>query len=82
MPPELMPDEEMALHYFNTYFINVHPYVPVLNKALLYHQWHTNREAISPLILEVIFAIARRLGDEPTQAHQWLTLASSECCYP
>jgi hypothetical protein len=73
-----MPDDETALHYFDMYFMNVHPYVPVLNKALFYQQWHTNRDAISPLILEAIFAIAGRLADEPAQGHQWLALASSE----
>jgi hypothetical protein len=78
IPPELMPDDETVLHYFDMYFMNVHPYVPVLNKALFYHQWHTNRDSISPLILEAIFAIAGRLADEPTQGHQWLALASSE----
>ena len=78
IPPELMPDDETALHYFDMYFMNVHPYVPVLNKALFYHQWHTNRDSISPLILEAIFAIAGRLADEPAQGHQWLALASSE----
>ncbi|KAH8596590.1 hypothetical protein B0O99DRAFT_509596 [Bisporella sp. PMI_857] len=76
IPPELMPDEETVLHYFEMYFMNVHPYVPVLNKPLFYQQWHTNRDAISPLILEAIFAIAGRLADEPTQGHQWLSLAS------
>ena len=77
IPPELMPDDETVLHYFDMYFTNVHPYVPVLNKAHFYQQWHTNREAISPLILEAIFAIAGRLADEPSQGHQWLALASS-----
>lgn len=78
IPPELMPDEETVLHYFDMYFSNVHPYVPVLNKTLFYQQWHTNREAISPLILEAIFAIAGRLADEPAQGQQWLALASSK----
>lgn len=76
IPPELMPDEETVLQYFDMYFTNVHPFVPVLNKTLFYQQWHTNREAISPLILEAIFAIAGRLADEPAQGHQWLALAS------
>jgi hypothetical protein len=78
IPPELMPDDETVLHYFDMYFMNVHPYVPILNKALFYQQWHTNRDSISPLILEAIFAIAGRLADEPSQGHQWLALASSE----
>lgn len=77
IPPELMPDEETILQYFEMYFVNVHAYVPVLNKDLFYQQWHTNRESISPLILEAIFSIGGRLADEPTQGHQWLALASS-----
>ncbi len=78
IPPELLPDDETCLHYFDMYFLDVHPYVPVLNKALFYHQWHTNRDSISPLILEAIFAIAGRLADEPSQGQQWLALASSK----
>ena len=78
IPPELMPDEETALHYFDMYFLNVHPYVPVLSKTLFYQQWHNNRESISPLILEAIFAIAGRLTDEPSQGQQWLALAGSK----
>lgn len=78
IPPELMPDDETILHYFDLYFANVHPYVPVLNKAQFYQQWHTNREAISPLILEAIFAVAGRLADEPALGQQWIALASSK----
>ncbi|TVY82343.1 hypothetical protein LSUE1_G009225 [Lachnellula suecica] len=78
IPPELMPDDETALHYFEMYFMNVHPYVPVINKPLFYQQWYTDRKAISPLILEAIFAIAEQLADEPAQGQQWLALASSE----
>ncbi|KAH8905965.1 hypothetical protein BR93DRAFT_880166 [Coniochaeta sp. PMI_546] len=76
IPPALMPDEETIIHYFDLYFTNVHPYVPVLDKAQFYQQWTTNREAISPLILEAIFAIAGRLADEPAQGQQWLALAT------
>ncbi|KAG9245733.1 hypothetical protein BJ878DRAFT_418599 [Calycina marina] len=76
IPPELMPDDETAMSYFDLFFSNVHPYVPVVNKSSFYQQWHTNRDAISPLILEAIFAIAGKLADEPTQGHQWLSLTS------
>jgi hypothetical protein len=81
IPPELMPDEETALHYFDIYFTNVHPYVPVLNKSLFYQRWHNNRESISPLILEAIFAIAGKLADEPSQGQQWLALATRKFKY-
>ncbi|KAI2616089.1 hypothetical protein GGR54DRAFT_611146 [Hypoxylon sp. NC1633] len=76
IPPELMPDDVTILHYFDLYFANVHPYVPVLNKTQLYQQWHTNRESISPLLLEAIFAVAGHLADEPAQGQQWIALAS------
>ncbi|KAJ3527986.1 hypothetical protein NM208_g10432 [Fusarium decemcellulare] len=76
IPPELMPDDETALHYFDLYFAHVHPYVPVLCKTSFYQQWNTDREAISPLILEALFAIGGRLAEEPTEGQQWLALAS------
>ncbi|KAJ6782170.1 hypothetical protein PWT90_03602 [Aphanocladium album] len=76
IPPELMPDEETALQYFELYFTHVHPYVPVLYKPHIYHQWRHARETISPLILEAIFAIGGRLAEEPAMGQQWLGLAS------
>ncbi|KAK2625723.1 hypothetical protein QTJ16_005035 [Diplocarpon rosae] len=76
IPPELMPDDQTAMDYFDMYFVNVHPYVPVLNKTHFYQQWNTNRDSMSPLIIEAIFAIAGKLADEPSQGHQWLALAS------
>ncbi|KYK57604.1 putative Cutinase transcription factor 1 alpha [Drechmeria coniospora] len=76
IPLELMPDDASALHYFDLYFVHVHPYVPVLDKAQFYRQWSTARETISPLILEALFAIGSRLADDPTQGQQWLALAS------
>lgn len=77
IPPELMPDPQTVLHYFDLYFTHVHPFVPVLNKALFMKQWNTSREAISPLILEAIFAMGGRLAEDPGDGQQWLALASS-----
>jgi hypothetical protein len=76
IPPELMPDDDTVLHYLDLYFVNAHPFVPVLDKNYFYHQWHNNRESISPLLLEAMFAIAGRLADEPAQGQQWLALAT------
>ncbi|KAJ2892009.1 lipase regulator 1 [Zalerion maritima] len=76
IPPELMPDDETIQHYFDLFFNHVHPYVPVLNKTQFLQQWHSNRESVSPLIIEAIFAIGGRLADEPAQGQQWLALAS------
>jgi hypothetical protein len=76
VPPELMPSEETCVHYFDLYFTHVHPYVPVLDRAAFYRQWHTSRETISPLILEAMFAIGGRLAEDPAQGQQWLALAT------
>jgi hypothetical protein len=80
IPPELMPDDDTALNYFDLYFTHVHPYVPVLCKTVFYQQWNTDRNAISPLILEAIFAMGGRLAEDPGEGQQWLALASRKCC--
>jgi hypothetical protein len=83
IPPELMPDDETALHYFELYFANVHPYVPVLDRSIFFQQWSADRQSISPLLLEAMFAIGGRLADDAADGQQWLALAtrmdSSSC---
>ncbi|KAI4086898.1 MAG: hypothetical protein LQ339_008984 [Xanthoria mediterranea] len=82
IPPDLMPPEEQCLAWFELFFAHVHPYVPVLSKSYFYQQWQTNRQSISPLILEAIFACVGRMSDDPTQGAQWLALASKhEDCF-
>ena len=76
IPPELMPPQVM--NYFGIFFTNIHPYVPVINQSYFYQQWHTDRQSISPLMLEAIFACAGRMSDDPAQGAQWLALASSQ----
>ena len=78
IPPALMPSDEDATEAFDTYFVNVHPYVPVLNRSQFYQQWQNDPTSISPLILEAVFANAGRLSDDPAQGAQWLALANSE----
>ncbi|OAP63216.1 hypothetical protein AYL99_02443 [Fonsecaea erecta] len=78
IPPALMPSHEEAMQAFETYFANVHPYVPVLNRSQFYDQWHHDQASISPLILEAVFANAGRLSDDPAQGAQWLALANRE----
>lgn len=78
IPPELMPPEDQVMDYFGIFFSNIHPYVPVINQAYFYRQWHTDRQSISPLMLEAIFACAGRMSDDPAQGAQWLALASSQ----
>lgn len=76
IPQDLMPPEETCLAWFETFFTHIHPYVPVLSKPYFYRQWKTNRESISPLILEAMFACAGRMSDDPSQGARWLALAS------
>ena len=76
IPPELMPSDQDASQYFQLFFRDVHPYVPVINRSYFYHQWHTNRASISPLLLEAVFACAGRMSDDPAQGAQWLALAN------
>lgn len=78
IPPALMPAEEDALHYFDVFFRDIHPYVPVINRQHFYHQWAHDRNSLSPLLLESLFACAGRLSGEPEQGAQWLALAASE----
>lgn len=82
IPPELMPSEDQCMEWFDIFFKDIHPYVPVISKPYFYKQWSTNRRLISPLILEAIFACAGRLSEDPAQGAQWLALASKhEDCF-
>jgi hypothetical protein len=77
IPPELMPDDETILQYFDLFFTHIHPYVPVLDKVAFLQQWQRDRESISPLIIEAIFALSARLADEPHMGQPWLAVAES-----
>ena len=76
IPAEMMPTEERALDYFGYFFDYIHPYVPVLNRGVFYEQWHRNRSAISPLILEGIFACVSQYLEDPIEVRRWIALAS------
>lgn len=78
IPPELMPSDDEALNYFKIYFSGIHPYVPVVHRSHFYWQWENDRNSISPLLLEALFACAGRFSDTPTQGARWLALANSE----
>jgi hypothetical protein len=77
IPAEFMPNDEVAMYYFDLFFSDVHPYVPVIDRPFFYHQWHHDRESISPLILEAIFACAGMKSRDPSQGAKWLALAGS-----
>ncbi|KAI9765107.1 MAG: hypothetical protein M1840_007814 [Geoglossum simile] len=82
IPPGLMPSEEQAVRFFEIFFTEIHPYLPIINKAYFYQQWRTNRDSISPLILEGIFSCAGRMSDDPSQGTKWLYIAGKhEDCF-
>jgi hypothetical protein len=78
IPPEMMPSEEQALQYFDYFFTNIHPYVPVVNKSYFYQQWQSARDSISPLMLEAIFACSTMMLGDVDEGNKWLALASSQ----
>jgi hypothetical protein len=77
IPLEMMPDDHQAHQYFEVFFTHVHPYVPVLNRISFYNQWTTNRDSISPLLLEAIFACSAMVLEDHHEGNKWLALASS-----
>jgi hypothetical protein len=77
IPLEMMPPEQQAMQYLQYFFDNIHPFVPVLSRPSFYHQWNTNRESISPLVLEAIFACSAFMMNDHVQGQKWLALASS-----
>ncbi|KAK8236464.1 hypothetical protein IWZ00DRAFT_120463 [Phyllosticta capitalensis] len=76
IPPDMMPSDQQALEYFDYFFNNVHPYAPVVNRHFFYQQWNNHRQAISPLILEAIFACASLMLGDQHQGNKWLALMS------
>lgn len=78
IPPEMMPPEDAALTYFDYFFKHIHPYVPVIDRKLFYEQWHNRRDAMSPLLLEAIFACSTMMIRDHDQGNKWLALASSK----
>ena len=82
VPSEMMPSDSQAMDYFNYYFVNIHPYIPVISPSMFYNQWRHNRRSISPLVLEGIFACATQMtGDRELRA-QWLALGARKSMLP
>lgn len=81
IPDEMMPTNAKANDYFRYFFDNVHPYVPVLYPPFHFRHWNENKNSISPLILESIFAISSRMMGEHDESKRWLALARSESRY-
>lgn len=83
--PEDMPSEDEALDLFDVYFRDIHPYLPIVNKASFYRQWNTSRDSISPLLLEAMFATSSRINatfgrrsEDRSHGMKWISMATSE----
>ena len=77
--PNDMPSNDEAAEMFSIFFNHVHPYIPIVNKAAFCRLWETQREQISPLLLETIFACAGRLTTQPQRGLKWIAMATSPC---
>ncbi|OLL25468.1 Cutinase transcription factor 1 alpha [Neolecta irregularis DAH-3] len=62
---DLLPPEPLANALLDIYFADIHPYMPVINKSLFYHQWRYERENMSLFLLECMFGTACRLCEGP-----------------
>ena len=75
--PNDMPSNDEAAEMFSIFFNHIHPYIPIVNKAAFCRLWETQREQISPLLLETIFACAGRLTTQPQRGLKWIAMATS-----
>lgn len=76
IPPEMMPNDQLATEHFKFYFANIHPYIPVIHQVTFWRHWRTDRQAISPLLLEGIFACTTFMCGQQEEGSKWLALAS------
>lgn len=76
IPPEMWPSEQQAKQYFDYFFSNIHPYVPVVDRTSFYQLWQYDRYQIPPLILEGIFACSAHMLNHLEERNRWLALAT------
>jgi hypothetical protein len=78
IPEQMMPTDAQALEYFDYFFTHIHPFVPVLCQFDFYQSWHRDRDSISPLILEAVFACVTAMLGQTMESNKWIALAKSE----
>lgn len=78
IPESMMPPDAQALEFFEYFFAHIHPFVPVLCQFDFYRSWHQDRDSISPLILEAIFACVTAMLGQHLDSSKWIALAKSE----
>lgn len=84
IPLEWMPDDALALQYFDYFFEHIHPYVPVINSTSFIRLWTSGKQCLSPIILEAVFACAAFAMKRTEDGNRWLALAERQSlpCHP
>ncbi|GBC34759.2 fungal-specific transcription factor domain-containing protein [Rhizophagus irregularis DAOM 181602=DAOM 197198] len=62
----VMPNNDVIEHLLALYWVNVHPYVPVLNKNLFLQQRENANDPPSPLLLNAMFAVSAEFSERPS----------------
>ncbi|RHZ43719.1 hypothetical protein Glove_880g8 [Diversispora epigaea] len=62
----LIPNEDTVNHLLGLYWVNVHPYVPVINKSIFLQQRENSNDPPSVLLLNAMFAVAAEFSDRPS----------------
>ncbi|CAG8432812.1 11492_t:CDS:2 [Diversispora eburnea] len=62
----LIPNEETVNHLLGLYWVNVHPYVPVINKSIFLQQRENPNDPPSLLLLNAMFAVVAEFSDRPS----------------
>lgn len=62
----VIPPDDIVEHLLELYWVNVHPYVPVLNKSIFLQQRENPDDPPSLLLLNAMFAVAAEFSDRPS----------------
>lgn len=75
IPPAMMPPEEVVQKRLEYFFEHCHPYLPLMVPSEMYSQWADNKDSISPLVLEGIFACCGYCSGDHAEGDRWRALA-------
>jgi len=81
IPPGMMPPEEVVHHRLDYFFEHCHPYLPLMVPAEMYAQWANDRDNISPLVLEGIFACCGYCSGDDQEGDRWRAMAERHARY-
>jgi len=81
IPPGMMPPEEVVQGRLKYFFEHCHPYLPIMVPMEMYSQWANDREDISPLVLEGIFACCGYCSGDHLEGDKWRAMAERHSKY-